>query len=436
MCRVVVSAAILVGLLPGVALAKGQKVHIETEPKGANVYLNDKENGSKCTTPCDVEVPVGETSVIIELASYEPIIELVEVKAGKKPPPLSRKLVRSVGTIIVEGAGAAVGAKIVVDGNDTGKVAPAKIDVDAGPHLVTVTSRSGKDLFADSVDVNTNQEVTVTPKQSGGATEVIPKDPERPTDPPAIHETAPAPRGHFLNASVVTDVGFRNFDYADLHGPDPMHPSDQRSHFDEGGQVLLGGQVELYPGQLLGVPFIRGLFLEGRYQFGVNPQQVTGSGTGNTKTFWQCWEASLHHRWVFYPFTVQVGGGYTYDQFAFSGDSSIIDVEPDAEYSAIKLAARISLLLGSVEPYLIGENRIVLDAGPIAARFADSNVTIQGLRGVGGLAAKFGSFDARLEGSYLNYSWKFVTTNTMAMNQASSATDTVMSVNFTLGYSY
>src|SRR5262245_17469741 len=101
MRRVVVHAAIFVGLMPGVALGKGgPKVHIDTEPKGANVYLNDKENGSKCTTPCDVEVPVGETSVIIELAGYDPVIELVEAKAGKKPPPLSTKLKRSLGTII------------------------------------------------------------------------------------------------------------------------------------------------------------------------------------------------------------------------------------------------------------------------------------------------------------------------------------------------
>jgi hypothetical protein len=265
----------------------------------------------------------------------------------------------------------------------------------------------------------------------------VQKEAERPADPPAVHDTTPAPRGSFINASVVTDVGFRNFDYADLHGPDAMHPSDQRSHFDEGGQVLLGGQVEIYPGQLLGVHFIRGLFLEGRYQFGVNPQQVTGAGTGNTKTFWQAWEVSLHHRWtILDAATVQVGAGYTWDEFAFSGDANIIDVEPDTQYSAIKFAVRGSLLLGSVEPYVIGEVRDVLDAGPIADRFQGSNVTVQGLRGAGGIAAKFGSFDARLEGSYLNYSWKFINTNTSAMNQASSASDTVMSVNVTIGYSY
>src|SRR5258705_505189 len=140
--RRVVFAAIFVGLVPGVAIAKPlQKVRVETEPRGASVYLNDKDNGAKCKTPREFDVPVGDA------------------------PP-----------------------------GDT---------------------------------------------------------PARPPDPPEAQSTLTAePRRPIFILSVATDVGFRDFNYENLRGPNPMMPSNQRSHFDEGGQVLVGGQVEFYPGVL------------------------------------------------------------------------------------------------------------------------------------------------------------------------------------------
>jgi hypothetical protein len=437
MSRVVVHAAILVGLLPGVAFGKGQKVHIETVPKNASVYLNDKESGVSCTTPCDPELGPGETTVIIELAGYESVFEVVEVKAGKKPPPLSMKLVRAVGTIIVEGAGAANGAKIEIDGSDTGKVAPAKLEYEAGPHLVIVTSRTGQELFNGSVEVTTNLDSKVQPRQSVATADVVKREPDpTPEQPPAIRETTPTPRGSIISASVVADVGFRDFKYTNLRGPPMSMAPTQRSEFDEGGQVLLGPQVEIYPGVLLGIPALRGLFIFGRFQYGVNPQNVSGLNlAGKTTTFWQSFEASIHHRWtILDTATLQVGGGYTRDQFEFNGEEQDINIEPDVDYSAFKVAVRSSLLLGGFEPYVIGELRDVFDGGRVGTRFSRSS--IQGYRAAAGITAKTGSLSARAEGSVMLYSWGFVNNGDAGKDQADSATDVIMCVSLTLGYSY
>src|SRR5262249_46203813 len=134
MSRVVV-AAIVVGLWPGAAAAKPmQRVRVETDPKNASVYVNDKETGVACVTPCDVELPPGANSLIIELKDYVPDLVSVDVKTPKKTIVVKRSLKKSIGTLDVAGAGAANGAKIEVDGTDVGKVAPAKVEVEAGTH--------------------------------------------------------------------------------------------------------------------------------------------------------------------------------------------------------------------------------------------------------------------------------------------------------------
>src|SRR5262249_8470978 len=58
-----VLVAALVAASAHVAIAAPKKVRIETTPAGATVYLNAKEDGIACKpTPCDVEVPSGETT--------------------------------------------------------------------------------------------------------------------------------------------------------------------------------------------------------------------------------------------------------------------------------------------------------------------------------------------------------------------------------------
>ena len=74
MRRPQVLAACLVASAAGSAAAGGpgntqatrtSKVTIETDPPGAKVYFNVKEDGEVCTTPCTVDAPIGETPIIV-----------------------------------------------------------------------------------------------------------------------------------------------------------------------------------------------------------------------------------------------------------------------------------------------------------------------------------------------------------------------------------
>ena len=86
MRRLQVLAACLVASAAGTATARGpgqgntqatrtSKVTIETDPPGAKVYFNVKEDGEICTTPCTVDAPVGETPIIVEAENRRSIIE-------------------------------------------------------------------------------------------------------------------------------------------------------------------------------------------------------------------------------------------------------------------------------------------------------------------------------------------------------------------------
>src|SRR5262245_14151176 len=84
------------------------KVTIETDPPGAKVYFNLKEDGEVCTTPCTIDAPVGETPIIIEAENRRSIIEsLVVPRKTARPIKVSYKLEPAVGTLIIEGAAGA-----------------------------------------------------------------------------------------------------------------------------------------------------------------------------------------------------------------------------------------------------------------------------------------------------------------------------------------
>src|SRR5690242_3334768 len=80
--RVFVSAAVLL-LAGGIAHAEPkQKVSVDTNPAGATVYLNAKEDGPVCEkTPCSFDAPVGKVTVIVELAGHRAKYEELTVPA-------------------------------------------------------------------------------------------------------------------------------------------------------------------------------------------------------------------------------------------------------------------------------------------------------------------------------------------------------------------
>jgi len=438
MARALVLAGCLVLAGFGVAEAGGKtsKVTIETDPPGAKVYFGLKEDGEICTTPCTVDAPIGETPIIIEAANRRSIIEnLVVPRKAARPMKVRYTLEPAVGTLIVEGGN---GATIKIDDEDKGK-APGRVEgVAAGAHHIVV-EKTGKPLYDDFVEIDAGHEATVTARTAAAE----PPPPPRPRA-PAISTTtaapppAPPPRRQGPSLAVIgaMDVGFRQFSYRNN-----TTPATQRDD-KEGGQILAGPVIELWPTTLLGLRALPGLALYGRFEIGLNPQPVTvvDSMTGlnmrtSLSTAWRSLEVSLHQRWtIANAATIEVGAGYAEDRYQFNGDLAEIALVPDASYQAVRVGIRASLLLGSIEPYFAVENRLVLSGGAMDDRYTNGT-SVNGVRGALGTAVHLGHFEARLEGGLTRYSWAFKP-DTGDVTKADGGTDFIQNLTVALGYAY
>jgi len=455
--RALLAAALVLGATAEAAAQAKRDVRVESDPPGADVYLNSKDDGSLCKTPCTIKAPVGEQILIIEIANHVSLVESLVVPARGKPPAMKFKLQRAVGTLVVKGP---EGARIRVGNVDRGK-APAKLDIDAGPQTITLTL-NGKQVLQDLVEIEPNQEVVVRGKDVAAAS---PKP-----DPPdkgqngktgetgetgesgesgengsgesgsggtkVEKDASPssgAPRGKIVAVSGLIDVGFRNFSYQNDNDPNTPELPDEK----EGGQIIAGPMIEVWPGTLAGVRALRGLALVVRVQFPINKQPVTGSQImGTTTTFWQSLEISARHRWSFTKGTLEVGAGFVRDQHQFNtSDTDDLKIVPDADYKTIMLGVRGSLLLGTVEPYLAAENRIVVSGGDALESRFSLGASASGLRGALGANVKLGPLQGRLEGSLTRYAWTFKA-DTNDMYKATGASDSIIMLSAGLGYAY
>jgi PEGA domain len=423
------------------AAAPKKKVKIDSDPEGATVYFNSKEDGPVCTTPCTVDAPVGDTPIIVELENHKQLFENLVVTT-RKPVTVRYKLVPAIGTIVVRGP---AGAKILVDDEDKGK-APSTFSVPAGTHTVVLVL-DGKKIATQFVDVGSNDEAIVEGKApAGGRTKPPPEETADTTD---IDDTttddttatevttstttvAPArDRGPYVALSVAMDIGFRNFTY-----DNPQ--TDNLSPEKEGGQVLVGPVAEIWPGTLAGVRMLRGLSLLVRFGYGVNKQAVTQTTSGMTtsaKTYWQALEISLRHRWTLKNMmTLEAGAGFVRDLHSFSGKLADIELVPDTDYRSIRLGGRASILLGSIEPYAAIENRIVLSGGNIEKRFDDASAN--GVHAALGAQTKLGPLAVRVEGALTYYSWSFTSNSSMDKWRADGGTDSIKYITAAIGYAY
>lgn len=435
--RRLVLAGTLLGAFSQAADARPtRKVEIETDPPGATVYLEDLSNGAACEeTPCTIDAPIGQPTIIIRLDKFEPVIDVLDVPKGRRPLVSKWKLKGALATIVVDSPR---GATVQVDGEDKGK-APIRLEVSAEAHQIVVY-QAGKKLYDEFVDVSTGEELEVETSAPGptvgdaGDDEVsISDDGEGEGDggdgeAGITGKADSAPRTAFLTAGVAMDVGFRSFTY-----DEPM-TGNLRSE-TEGGQVILGPVVELFPMRLAGSSRLRGLSLYARAQFGVRGQQLTGGMLmGQVSTFWGSYEISLRHRWNFGGLGVEASGGYVRDQLRFNADAGEdIELVPDAEYQSIRIGGKVAYNTGGFEPYVAAENRVVLDGGVIATRFDDAKA--QGLRATLGALLTLGPILARVEGSLVHYSWAFQSAPDGKF-QASGATDSVKLISLALAYAY
>jgi hypothetical protein len=369
--------------------------------------------------------------MIVELAGHKAIVETFVISKRDKTIKKVYKLIAALGKITVSGPR---GASVTVDDEDKGK-APVEFEVEAGVHAVAM-SLNGKQIYGHPVEVAAGDEVTLE-----GAARPAEAPPIKDQDPdthggPAIHKVAePTPRtSSIIAVSAAFTVGFRNFAY---EGANPADPKLQPEN--EGGQVLAGPIVEIWPGTLAGIRVLRGLAITLRYQHHLNSQGVVKKDMNGVETptsastYWRSFEGSLRQRWnLGDTATIEANAGFGRDQYTFSGMTADIDLVPDATYDSLRIGGRLSVLLGKLEPYLAAENRIVLSGGALEARFTQG-ATASGLRAAVGATASFGSVGARVEGSLTRYTWVFANDGTVGTTGAS---DTIKLISLVLGYAY
>jgi hypothetical protein len=398
------------------------KVTIETDPPGAKVYFGLKEDGEVCTTPCTVDAPIGETTLIIEAENRRSLIEnLTVARKAAKPLKVSYKLELAIGAVVVEGG---AGATIKIDDDDKGP-APQRIEgVPAGAHRIVLV-RNGATIYDQFVEIEAGGEASVSAPAELAA-----------PPPPRLVAVAPRPARTTPVVAVAgtMDIAFRQFTY-----DNNRTPATQRDDH-EVGQLLAGPIIELWPTTLLDLGVLPGLSLYGRFEFGLNAQPVTvdaGGGAAPTSlsTSWSSLEISVHQRWKLAGAgTIEVGAGYARDRYQFNGNVGEIAIVPDARYSAIRIGGRASLLFGRIEPYLATENRLVLSGGALDKRYK-LGTSVNGVHGALGAAVHLGQLEARVEGGLTLYSWSFKP-DPSDVAQADGGRDFIQNITFTVGYAY
>ncbi len=442
------------------AAAPKKKVKITTTPPGATVYLNAPDEMPACEpTPCDFDAPVGDTPLIIQLKGHREIVDTLSVPAkGKTTLAFSWTLERAVGTLMVKGP---AGAIVVIDGSDKGKLPLKKpIDVEAGTHEFAV-KLDGKVVDERAINVEDGEDQELTSANKVVSKKPDPKDPDDddkkpdPSDPPPggggtpsggeISKPGPAPKRTLpvISVSVIANIGFRDFSYDEPHSNN-LNPETEK------GQVLLGPEIELWPGRMAGVGFLKGFSLYGRYGYGVNQQAVKDGNNMDTtaKTRWDSLEVSARQRWTIVDAgAIEIGAGYVRDQYRFDGGGAPkqtdLELLPDADYQSVRIGAKGSLLFGHAELYAAFENRFVMLNGTseIEKRFSLKHAA-NGIRPAVGLAANFGGFVMRAEGSLTLYSWTLQSDpmrdkdSTGKAFDAPGGSDSIKQVTFQLGYAY
>ena len=132
---------------------------VTTEPAGGVVFIDHARRGP---APIRIDdVSEGTYAVTVELAGYQQWEAPVRVTAGKEPTALTVSLKRQKGTIVVQSTPA--GAKVLVDGEDSGKITPATLtDLSSGErHKLTVRATGFRDHTQDVTVPEAGQSVSM-----------------------------------------------------------------------------------------------------------------------------------------------------------------------------------------------------------------------------------------------------------------------------------
>jgi hypothetical protein len=117
------------------SLAKG--LYIATEPPGADVFINGAKQPGQ--TPVTLPLAPGQYNLVLRLQGYGPYSGSVQVKDNIQTQldvPLTEKSTNHVAWAQVTTKPA--GAEIFLDGVSTGQMSPARVQIPAGIHSITL----------------------------------------------------------------------------------------------------------------------------------------------------------------------------------------------------------------------------------------------------------------------------------------------------------
>jgi hypothetical protein len=139
------------------SLAKG--IFISSQPPGADVFINGAKQSGQ--TPVTLPLAPGQYNLVLRLQGYEPYAGGIQVKDNIQTQlhvPLNEKSASRVAWAQVNTN--PKGAEIIVDGTSTGQFTPARVQVPAGLHTVTLRL-NGFQLAKRTVQVSEGGTVTV-----------------------------------------------------------------------------------------------------------------------------------------------------------------------------------------------------------------------------------------------------------------------------------
>jgi hypothetical protein len=138
-------------------------VTINSSPPGAMIYLDDKQYGLVGYTPFSTKLTKGDYKLILELQGFKAFESPITVsKRGQTILFALEKevLPASVDVVAPSTDDSAVGAMIVVDGQQQGSI-PGSFKVPEGRHQVQIT-KTGYDAYMEWVDVKQGEHRTMS----------------------------------------------------------------------------------------------------------------------------------------------------------------------------------------------------------------------------------------------------------------------------------
>jgi hypothetical protein len=139
------------------SLAKG--IYISSQPPGADVFINGAKQAGQ--TPVTLPLAAGQYNLVLRLQGYQPYAGPIQVKDNIQTQlnvPLSEKSAGRIAWAQVNSN--PKGAEVIVDGNSAGQFTPARVQVPAGMHTITLRL-NGFQVAKRTFQVNEGSTVTI-----------------------------------------------------------------------------------------------------------------------------------------------------------------------------------------------------------------------------------------------------------------------------------